>query len=120
MAEQFAIAEAKLRAWTSVDEEDGDEEEYTDSCDEDNSKNNDLSLMTESTGMHMHPQTQVFLSCVCVCVCVLFVFVFFHVLFLMFSSSFSVGSCHLFLSPSDPLLFAFCVCVFFFCLPLSL
>ncbi|XP_031415148.1 protein FAM131A [Clupea harengus] len=49
VAEQFAIAEAKLRAWTSVDEEDGDEEEYTDSCDEDNSKNNDLSLMTEST-----------------------------------------------------------------------
>ncbi|KAL2097958.1 hypothetical protein ACEWY4_007165 [Coilia grayii] len=51
VAEQFAIAEAKLRAWTSVDEEDAEEEEEedTDSCDEDNSKNNDLSLNTEST-----------------------------------------------------------------------
>ncbi|KAG5286151.1 hypothetical protein AALO_G00011520 [Alosa alosa] len=51
VAEQFAIAEAKLRAWTSVDEEDGvkEEEEDADSCDEDNSKNNDVSLMTEST-----------------------------------------------------------------------
>lgn len=28
MAEQFAIAEAKLRAWTSVDEEEMDEESY--------------------------------------------------------------------------------------------
>ncbi|XP_062381023.1 protein FAM131A isoform X2 [Sardina pilchardus] len=53
VAEQFAIAEAKLRAWTSVDEEDGIEEEAeeedADSCDEDNSKNNDVSLMTETT-----------------------------------------------------------------------
>ncbi|XP_063074864.1 protein FAM131A [Engraulis encrasicolus] len=61
VAEQFAIAEAKLRAWTSVDEEDADEEdeedeeeeeeeeEDADFCDEDNFKNNDLSQNTEST-----------------------------------------------------------------------
>lgn len=54
VAEQFAIAEAKLRAWTSVDEEDGPEEEDTDSCDEDNSKNTDVSPMTETTGMIVH------------------------------------------------------------------
>ncbi|XP_051944048.1 protein FAM131A isoform X2 [Hippocampus zosterae] len=35
VAEQFAIAEAKLRAWASVDEDDADEEEEEDSNDED-------------------------------------------------------------------------------------
>ncbi|XP_028833509.1 protein FAM131A isoform X2 [Denticeps clupeoides] len=43
VAEQFAIAEAKLRAWTSVDEEEDCDEE---SCDEDN--NNEPSL-TDAT-----------------------------------------------------------------------
>lgn len=45
VAEQFAIAEAKLRAWTSVDEEDMDDE----SCEGDPSVN-DKQNTTQSSG----------------------------------------------------------------------
>uniref|UniRef100_A0A8B9LSW0 Family with sequence similarity 131 member A n=1 Tax=Astyanax mexicanus TaxID=7994 RepID=A0A8B9LSW0_ASTMX len=46
VAEQFAIAEAKLRAWNSVDEEDVDED-----CSEDDlPQNNDLTITTQSSG----------------------------------------------------------------------
>uniref|UniRef100_A0A8B9RN68 Family with sequence similarity 131 member A n=1 Tax=Astyanax mexicanus TaxID=7994 RepID=A0A8B9RN68_ASTMX len=45
VAEQFAIAEAKLRAWNSVDEEDVDED-----CSEDDlPQNNDLTITTQSS-----------------------------------------------------------------------
>ncbi|KAL7841979.1 hypothetical protein SRHO_G00236680 [Serrasalmus rhombeus] len=45
VAEQFAIAEAKLRAWNSVDEEDVDEE----CSEEDLPQNNDLTITTQSS-----------------------------------------------------------------------
>lgn len=45
MAEQFAIAEAKLRAWTSVDEEDMDE-----SCEGDSTVNDEQMTTTQSSG----------------------------------------------------------------------
>ncbi|XP_066509075.1 protein FAM131A-like isoform X2 [Hoplias malabaricus] len=46
VAEQFAIAEAKLRAWNSVDEEDADDED----CSEDDvPQNNDLTITSHSS-----------------------------------------------------------------------
>ncbi|KAI4898436.1 hypothetical protein NFI96_011748, partial [Prochilodus magdalenae] len=45
VAEQFAIAEAKLRAWNSVDEEDVDDE----CSEEDLPQNNDLTITTQSS-----------------------------------------------------------------------
>lgn len=48
MAEQFAIAEAKLRAWTSVDEEEMDEESY----EEDPPLNDEPITTTLSSGEH--------------------------------------------------------------------
>ncbi|XP_062843312.1 protein FAM131A [Trichomycterus rosablanca] len=45
VAEQFAIAEAKLRAWNSVDEDDVDE----DCFDEDLAQNNELTVTTQSS-----------------------------------------------------------------------
>lgn len=47
VAEQFAIAEAKLRAWTSVDEEEMDEESY-----EEDPPLYDEPITTLSSGQH--------------------------------------------------------------------
>ncbi|XP_051555368.1 protein FAM131A-like isoform X2 [Myxocyprinus asiaticus] len=53
VAEQFAIAEAKLRAWTSVDEEDMDEESF-----EDNPPLNDEQIITnQSSGAVLSNQS---------------------------------------------------------------
>ncbi|XP_064197647.1 protein FAM131A isoform X2 [Anguilla rostrata] len=52
VAEQFAIAEAKLRAWSSVDGEDS----YEDSCDEDAAPYSDANLTTQSGDSSLYPQ----------------------------------------------------------------
>ncbi|KAJ8271155.1 hypothetical protein GJAV_G00123370 [Gymnothorax javanicus] len=52
VAEQFAIAEAKLRAWSSVDGEDS----YEDSCDEDALPYGDANLTTQSGDSSLYPQ----------------------------------------------------------------
>ncbi|XP_061098730.1 protein FAM131A [Conger conger] len=51
VAEQFAIAEAKLRAWSSVDGED-----YEDLCDEDAMPYSDPNLTTQSGDSSLYPQ----------------------------------------------------------------
>ncbi|KAJ8357842.1 hypothetical protein SKAU_G00206360 [Synaphobranchus kaupii] len=53
VAEQFAIAEAKLRAWSSLDGEDS----YEDSCDEDATPYSDPHLTTQSGDSSLLPQS---------------------------------------------------------------
>lgn len=52
VAEQFAIAEAKLRAWSSVDGDESNDDSY----DEDFLPANEPT--TQSTGTHTHTRTQ--------------------------------------------------------------
>ncbi len=54
VAEQFAIAEAKLRAWSSVDGDESNDDSY----DEDFLPANEPT--TQSTGTHMHARTHMF------------------------------------------------------------
>lgn len=53
VAEQFAIAEAKLRAWSSVDGDDSNDDSY----DEDFLPANEPSTQSTGTHAHVHPQS---------------------------------------------------------------
>uniref|UniRef100_A0A8C7IYV5 Family with sequence similarity 131 member Aa n=1 Tax=Oncorhynchus kisutch TaxID=8019 RepID=A0A8C7IYV5_ONCKI len=70
VAEQFAIAEAKLKAWASVDDDDDEEEEEADKEFLQNNRNT-LTLSTRS-GNHIHPlcaEVQpISMSCISSCV----------------------------------------------------
>lgn len=55
MAEQFAIAEAKLRAWASLDDDDDEEgEDFND--EESNTNGQTCTLSTENPGIPGHPR----------------------------------------------------------------
>lgn len=62
VAEQFAIAEAKLRAWNSVDEEDEEE----DCSEEELAHTNELTITTQSSGSHLFFLSFLFSAILCV------------------------------------------------------